>query len=90
MRSDYESLSAGEVARTGASYKVSGQICLILNGSPLAPLGENAAVSGDCLTPRSARGEPGSQDGRPLRGQPLTAALGIGEGAHGHRATSND
>jgi hypothetical protein len=44
--------------------------------SPLASRGENAAVSGDCLTPRSARGEPGSQDGRPLRGQPLTAALG--------------
>ena len=45
--------------------------------SPLAPLGENAAVSGDCLTPRAARGEPGSQDGRPLRGPPLTAALGM-------------
>jgi hypothetical protein len=33
--------------------------------SPLASLGENTAVSGDCLTPHSARGEPGSQDGLP-------------------------
>jgi hypothetical protein len=48
--------------------------------SPLASLGENAAVSGDCLTPRSARGEPGSQDGLPAtRAAAYRRIIALGE-----------
>ncbi|MEW6096457.1 MAG: clostripain-related cysteine peptidase, partial [bacterium] len=44
--------------------------------SPLASLGENAAMSGNCLVPpRSARGEQGNGDGCPF-GAPLIAAIG--------------